>query len=215
MKKFARAAINVAPNKEREETARGTWHARFLPSTFHHLRRLDNNKFPTRASPLSFQISFRRSSSPPIVRVISRNSDRSEGQGDDGGTRFFIYECALCIPVFFGLTENPGPGWMSVGARFRRKPALDGPARFLFAIRRRVYASYVTRMLVRRAPLVERSAISGFWPLTTSSVAYPWPFGPRGPRILSLVRDNSKHSIEGFLVRAQLTNWFMNKLAGR
>lgn len=98
---------------------------------------------------------------------------------------------------------------MSVGARFRRKPALDGPARFLFAIRRRVYASYVTRMLVRRAPLVERSAISGFWPLTTPSVAYP------GLRILSLVRDNSNHSIEGFLVRAQLTNWFMNKLAGR
>lgn len=132
-----------------------------------------------------------------------------------GGTRFFIYECALCIPVFFGLTENPGPGWTSVGARFRRKPALDGPARFLFAIRRRVYASYVTRMLVRRAPLVERSAISGFWPLTTPSVAYPWPFGPRGLRILSLVRDNSKNSIGGFLVRAQLTNWFMNKLARR
>lgn len=115
-----------------------------------------------------------------------------------GGTRFFIYECALCIPVFFGLTENPGPGWMSVGARFRRKPALDGPARFLFAIRRRVYASYVTRMLVRRAPLVERSAISGFWPLTTPSVAYPWPFGPRGLRILSLVRDNSTTAYKDF-----------------
>lgn len=106
MKKFARAAINVAPNKEREETARGTWHACFLPPTFHLLRRL-SNKFPTRASPLSFQIPSCRSLSSPIVRVISRNSDRSEGQGDDAtAERDFSSTNARCAFRFFSVSRR-------------------------------------------------------------------------------------------------------------
>lgn len=97
--------------------------------------------------------------------------------------RFFIYDRAA-FRFFSRPTERIQLLSLSLSlSRFRRKRALSMDRLDFYSRLGGAYTRSTWRECrVRGALLVERSAISGFCPLTTPSVAYPCPVWPTRPR---------------------------------